>query len=89
MTNNPLKNPDPLGPKCIRPECDMKARTRGLCDACYRTAVAGMKKHGITWEKLIQKGKALEPQRKPSEAAKWLFDFIKPRGRKPKLRKVR
>lgn len=84
-----MKPENPLGENCLNPGCDMKARCRGLCDACYRAGQQAIRKYKITWEKLVKKGKCLEPQRKPSHRLAWMIDWMKPRGRKPKLRKVK
>lgn len=84
---NPLKVADPIGPLCIVKGCESKARTRGLCDGCYRIAVGVIKKYKLTWDKLVKHGKALDVQRKPSKKVAWFIDWIKPRGRRPKGKK--
>lgn len=90
MTNpsNPLKEENPLGEPCLRaPKCEMKARTRGLCDACYRTATHVIRKYKLTWEKLVKHGKAKEATRRPTDREAWFIDWKKPRGRKARSKK--
>ena len=74
---------------CLRPGCELKARMRGLCAACYRTALYLVKKGQATWALLEAHGKALPKQSgHRAKAYSWLMDWKKQgkrRGRKPKV----
>lgn len=46
--------------KCLNPACENEGKTRGLCCTCYAVARKAVKDGQITWEKLVEAGKALK-----------------------------
>lgn len=49
--------------KCIIDGCERKARTRGLCQSCYQSALWAIKAGKATWESLEAAGFALPATR--------------------------
>jgi hypothetical protein len=60
--------------KCLNPNCQRDAHTRGLCKSCYHTACRLVKDKRTTWETLIETGKARPPSdRNRGRIVEWLL----------------
>ncbi len=62
--------------KCLRPDCDKKVRTRGLCHTCYQAASNAVRSKKVTWEQLESHGKVL-PSQSEGKIQSWILDFKK------------
>ena len=60
--------------KCLNPNCERPAKSRGLCAACYVRANEVVKEGLTTWKKLEAAGKILPAQRQKTSARLWLLD---------------
>lgn len=47
--------------KCLNPNCQRTARSRGLCDLCYQMANTLVRQGKTSWEVLEAKGRAKHP----------------------------
>jgi hypothetical protein len=45
---------------CLVPECLNSRKFRGLCPSHYRTAIHYVHSGRVTWDQLVEKGKALK-----------------------------
>lgn len=63
---------------CIVKGCDRPARSRGLCNSCYTSALDAVKSGRTTWPKLIKAGLALDIPRNPLAVA---IDGLEETGR--------
>ncbi len=59
--------------KCLNPNCQREAVTRGLCSACYVRANEVVRARLTTWKKLEVAKKILPSQRQKTSAKKWLL----------------
>ena len=57
---------------CLIEGCERKAKTRGLCDPCYQSALTAVKKRKVTWDQLISMGLA-KPATKVSTHGAGMF----------------
>ena len=57
---------------CLIKDCERNAKTRGLCDPCYQSALTAVKKRKVTWDQLIDLGLA-KPATKVSIKGAGLF----------------
>lgn len=56
--------------RCLRPGCPNIATCRGLCPTDYQVAYQLVVAEMTTWEALVKRGKAREPQR---NAKQWFL----------------
>ena len=63
MTSDQQTSQDHETSECLTPGCKAEAKTRGLCQRCYATANAQVKKGNVTWEKLVEFGLAKQSSR--------------------------
>ena len=57
---------------CLIEGCERKAKTRGLCDPCYQSALTAVRKRKVTWDQLINMGLA-KPATKVSTRGAGMF----------------
>lgn len=63
--------------KCLYPACgETKIYSRGLCPNCYGAASRLIRSGKVTWDVLVDSGKALETgnNSKPSPRSKWFLN---------------
>lgn len=56
--------------KCLTPGCNKPAGSRGLCDACRRSAYRAIAGDKSKEEQLVKRGKIL-PSRRPRRKSLW------------------
>lgn len=61
---------------CLYPPCNDVVHCRGLCRTHYQQAARLVKANKVTWETLIEQGKAISTRHRtdPSELINWLLD---------------
>jgi hypothetical protein len=61
--------------KCLNPNCENKARVRGLCMNCYGSALNLIKHRLTSWSALekANKSKPARPVRKSEKVKGWLL----------------
>jgi len=59
--------------KCLNPNCQKAAQSRGLCQSCYVRACEVVRAGLTTWKKLVAAKKILPSQRQKTSTKKWLL----------------
>lgn len=59
--------------KCLNPNCQRIAKTRGLCASCYGAARSAIIKGQTSWAKLIKTGRCQATRPRTSGTSNWLL----------------
>ena len=59
--------------KCLVPNCENDAKTRGLCPTHYMYAHRLVTRGKTTWTVLEQEGKCLSPHSSPNDTKDWFM----------------
>lgn len=60
-------------PKCLNPDCEKPAETRGLCGSDYGMLLQLIKEEKLSWEQAEAKGKCLPKQKRTSRKMEWFL----------------
>ena len=66
-------DPNMNSQKCLNPNCEKPAHSRGLCAACYVRANEVVRAGLTTWKKLEAAKRVLPSQRQKPSTKQWLL----------------